>query len=66
LSFINPYKKVPKSAPKSTKIIGKNPAPSNINIGPGQEPTKAQPNPKNIPPIQNRVEPASLGIISMG
>jgi hypothetical protein len=28
------------------------PAPSNMNIGPGQAPTRAQPNPKNTPPIR--------------
>jgi hypothetical protein len=29
-----------------------------MNIGPGQEPTSAHPNPKNNPPTQYRVDPA--------
>jgi hypothetical protein len=32
-----------------------------MNIGPGQEPTSAHPNPKNNPPTQYRVDPVLSG-----
>lgn len=35
---------------KITTKIGVNPAPNNVNIGPGQAPAKAHPNPKMRPP----------------
>ena len=43
---------MPINAPIITIPIGKNPAPNNVNIGPGHAPTNAQPNPKQIPPIR--------------
>jgi len=55
-----PYKNVPKTAASITIPIGKKPAPSNANIGPGQAPAKAQPNPKIIPPKIYRLNPFSL------
>jgi hypothetical protein len=33
-----------------TIIMGKNPAPKAVNIGPGHAPEMAQPNPKKNPP----------------
>jgi hypothetical protein len=39
-------------APKKNNQNTPKPAPSNMNIGPGQAPTRAQPNPKNTPPIR--------------
>ena len=48
--FIGGLIKVPIKAPNKTKITLVKPAPTRINIGPGQDPAKAHPNPKMIPP----------------
>ena len=47
---ISHTKKVPKIEAAITTRIGMNPAPNNVNIGPGQAPANAHPNPKIIPP----------------
>ena len=39
-------------APIIEMSMGKKPAPNNVNIGPGQAPESAQPNPNRIPPIK--------------
>ena len=46
--------------------MGKNPAPKRENIGPGQAPEMAHPQPKIIPPNRYRFQPFSLLGMAIG
>ena len=58
--WIAPQKKVPKIPEIMTITMGENLAPKRENIGPGQAPDMAQPDPKMVPPKRQRFQPFSL------